>query len=116
MGLFCKSSRLFTSHAGIAVLGLAAMAGSACKSDYPASGRAQGTESKSQARQVRTVPVVQTPIGETVTVNGTLAAYDQTTVGMKVAGRLQMISVDLGTVVRKGQAIARPRRVVTRWT
>jgi RND family efflux transporter MFP subunit len=56
---------------------------------------------------VRTVQVAQTPIGETVTVNGTLAAYDQTTVGLKVPGRLQSIAVDLGTVVRKGQAIAR---------
>ena len=50
---------------------------------------------------------METPIGDTVTVNGTLAAYDQTTVGMKVAGRLQSITVDLGSVVRKGQAIAR---------
>jgi RND family efflux transporter MFP subunit len=45
------------------------------------------------------------PVGETVTVSGTLAAFDQTTVSVKVAGRLQTITVDLGTVVRKGQAI-----------
>ena len=92
---------------GLALLTLAAAASSACKSDYPASGRAQGTDAKNQPRPVKTVQVVETPIGETVTVNGTLAAYDQTTVGMKVAGRLQSIAVDLGTVVRKGQAIAR---------
>src|SRR5438309_740143 len=79
----------------------------ACKSDYPASGKAATSDGKSGARQVKTVQVAQTPIGETVTVNGTLAAYDQTTVGMKVAGRLQSISIDLGTVVRKGQAIAK---------
>jgi len=78
-----------------------------CKSDYPASGRAANADGKSQPRAVKTVQVAETPIGETVTVNGTLAAYDQTTVGMKVAGRLQAISVDLGTVVRKGQAIAK---------
>jgi len=53
------------------------------------------------------VQVAETPIGETVTVNGTLAAYDQATVGTKVAGRLQSISVDFGTAVRKGQAIAK---------
>ena len=46
------------------------------------------------------------PIGETVTVNGTLAAYDHTTVSVKVPGRLQTISVDLGSVVHKGQPIA----------
>jgi len=46
------------------------------------------------------------PIGETVTVNGTLAAYDHATVGMKVPGRLQTISIDLGSFVHKGQVIA----------
>ena len=46
------------------------------------------------------------PVGQTVTVNGTLAAYDQTTVSVKVPGRLSMISVDLGTVVKRGQMIA----------
>lgn len=46
------------------------------------------------------------PIGETVTVNGTLAAYDQTTVSVKVPGRLQSIFVDLGSVIHKGQVIA----------
>jgi len=78
-----------------------------CKSDYPASGRAANADARSQVRQVKTVQVAETPIGETVTVNGTLAAYDQATVGTKVAGRLQSISVDFGTVVRKGQAIAK---------
>jgi RND family efflux transporter MFP subunit len=107
MGLFSKFAKVLNRRPGFAVLVLAAIACSACKSDYPASGRAQGTDSKSQPRPVKTVQVVETPIGETVTVNGTLAAYDQTTVGMKVAGRLQSIVVDLGTVVRKGQAIAR---------
>jgi len=83
------------------------LGGAACKSDYPASGRAANADAKSQARQVKTVQVAETPIGETVTVNGTLAAYDQATVGTKVAGRLQSISVDFGTVVRKGEAIAK---------
>ena len=76
----------------------------ACKSDYPASGKT--AEGKSQPRQVRTVKVAEMPIGETVTVNGNLAAYDQTTVSVKVPGRLQTIGVDLGSVVRKGQVIA----------
>ena len=77
-----------------------------CKSDYPSSGKAASPDSKSAPRAVRTVQVAELPIGETVTVNGNLAAYDQVTVGMKVAGRLQTISVDLGSVVRKGQVIA----------
>ena len=78
----------------------------ACKSDYPASGKTGSSDSKSVPRQVKTVKVAETPIGEMVTVNGTLAAYDQTTAGIKVPGRLQTITVDLGSVVRKGQNIA----------
>ncbi len=80
------------------------IATTACKSDYPASGKT--SDIKSQPRQVKTVKVAEIPIGETVTVNGNLAAYDQTTVGMKVPGRLETINVDLGSVVRKGQVIA----------
>jgi RND family efflux transporter MFP subunit len=41
-----------------------------------------------------------------VTANGTLAAFDQTTVSVKVPGRLKAIGVDLGSVVSKGQVIA----------
>jgi RND family efflux transporter MFP subunit len=87
-------------------LGLFCLPGVACKSDYPAGGKPGGPAGKAEARQVKTVPVAQTPVGETVTVNGTLAAYDQTTVSVKVPGRLRSISVDLGSVVRRGQNIA----------
>jgi multidrug efflux pump subunit AcrA (membrane-fusion protein) len=43
----------------------------------------------------------------TVTALGSLAAYDQATVSVKVPGRLQHIAVDLGSVVQKGEVIAR---------
>lgn len=77
-----------------------------CKSDYPASAR-QGRPGDSKGtRQVKTTPVAETPFGETVTANGTLAAFDQTTVSTKVPGRVRTMSVDLGSVVRKGQVIA----------
>src|SRR5207253_9644368 len=79
---------------------------SACKSDYPSSGRAASPDSKSAARQVKTAKVIEMPVGETVTVNGTLAAYDHTTISVKVPGRLQTISVDLGSGVHNGQVIA----------
>ena len=79
----------------------------ACKSDYPASARqSRGGAEAREARQVKTVAVVETPFGETVTANGTLAAFDQTTVSVKVPGRLRAISVDLGSVVSRGQVIA----------
>jgi RND family efflux transporter MFP subunit len=77
-----------------------------CKSDYPASGKAASPDNKSAPRQVKTAKVVEMPIGETVTVNGTLNAYDHMTISVKVPGRLQTISVDLGSVVRKGQVVA----------
>ena len=78
----------------------------ACKSDYQGSTRQNRPGDAKAARQVKTAKVEQTPFGETVTANGTLAAFDQSTAGVKVAGRLSSISVDLGSVVRRGQMIA----------
>jgi membrane fusion protein, multidrug efflux system len=37
---------------------------------------------------------------------GSLAAFDQATVSVKVPGRLRSITVDLGSVVQQGQLIA----------
>jgi membrane fusion protein, multidrug efflux system len=79
--------------------------GAACKSDYQGSTR-QNRPGDSAPRQVKTARVEETPFGETVTANGTLAAFDQSTASVKVAGRLNSISVDLGSVVRRGQMIA----------
>ena len=80
---------------------------SSCKSDYQASQRQnRAGQQTSDARKVKTAAVAETPFGETVTANGTLAAFDQTTVSVKVPGRLRTISVDLGSVVRRGQLIA----------
>ena len=77
-----------------------------CKSDYQASARQNRPGTANTSRQVKTVAVAETPFGETVTANGTLAAFDQTTVSVKVPGRLRVISIDLGSVVAKGQVIA----------
>jgi RND family efflux transporter MFP subunit len=85
---------------------LALVFATACKSDYPA-GQRQGRPGDTKtARQVKTARVEETPFGEAVTVNGTLAAYDQTVAGVKVPGRLRTITVDLGSFVRRGQVIA----------
>jgi RND family efflux transporter MFP subunit len=56
---------------------------------------------------VKTARVAEMPMGKSVVANGTLAAYDQATIGTKVPGRLQSISVDLGSPVRRGQMIGR---------
>ncbi len=92
----------FTLFCALAVLVLLP---SACKSGYPAAAR-QSADGKTAPRQVKTAKVVEMPVGQTVTVNGTLAAYDQTTVSVKVPGRVKSISVDLGSVVHRGQVIA----------
>ena len=81
-----------------------ALTSAACKSGYPASAR-QSTDDKSAARKVKTAKVTEMAVGNTVTVSGTLVAYDQTTVSVKVPGRLKTIGVDLGSVVQRGQEI-----------
>ena len=85
----------------------AALFFTSCKSDYQASTRQNQNRGGDKApRQVKTATVAETPFGETVTANGTLAAFDQTTVSVKVPGRVRTISVDLGSVVSQGQVIA----------
>lgn len=81
-----------------------ALAGAACKSGYPVSAK-NASEAK-EARAVKTAQVSEIPMERAVTVSGTLAAQDQATVSAKVPGRVQTISVDLGSVVRKGQSLA----------
>ena len=87
---------------------LAALFVTSCKSDYQAQQRqGQGRPgAQTGTRQVKTAAVAETPFGETVTANGTLAAYDQTTVSVKVPGRVRVISVDLGSVVKQGMILA----------
>ncbi|HEY6230822.1 MAG TPA: efflux RND transporter periplasmic adaptor subunit [Pyrinomonadaceae bacterium] len=77
-----------------------------CKSDYQGASRQDRPGGNKATRQVKTARVEETPFGETVTANGTLAAFDQSTAGVKVAGRLSSIAVDLGSVVRRGQIVA----------
>src|ERR1043166_501098 len=102
---FARSRTLLTPVL-LGLSGLLQFAITACKSDYPASGKAATGDPKSQPRQVKTVKVAELPVGETVVANGNLAAYDHTTISMKVPGRLQTITIDLGSVVHKGQVIA----------
>lgn len=81
---------------------------SGCKSDYPAAAQQNpaGESARGAARKVSVTRVAETPIGKTVNATGTLAAYDEATLSVKVPGRLKIITVDLGSVVRRGQLIA----------
>ncbi|MBM4438929.1 MAG: efflux RND transporter periplasmic adaptor subunit [Candidatus Rokubacteria bacterium] len=58
-------------------------------------------------RPVKVTPAVQESIPRTVVATGTLAAEDQVVLGVKVAGRLGELTVDLGSRVKKGQTVAR---------
>jgi len=58
-------------------------------------------------REVRVTPVVERTQARTVLATGSLAADEQVVLGTKVAGRLAEITVDLGTRVKRGQAIGR---------
>lgn len=78
----------------------------ACKSDYPASGQQRIAGDSGAARQVKVARVTELPVGASVSVTGTLAAQDQATLSVKVPGRLGTITVDLGSVVRRGQTVA----------
>ncbi len=80
---------------------------SGCRGQSPVSSASNPAgEDSASPKRVQTARVATRPLEDTVTVMGTLAAYDQATVKVKVPGRLQTITVDFGSVVRRGQLIA----------
>jgi multidrug efflux pump subunit AcrA (membrane-fusion protein) len=81
-----------------------AIAMTACEADRPAM---PVSESGAPLPQVRLAIAEQTRVDRAVSATGTLAADEQVVLGTKVAGRVSEITVDLGSRVRKGQAIAR---------
>ena len=76
----------------------------ACGGDSPATAV---PKSDTPSRQVRVVAAAQSVAARVVSASGTLAADDQFVLGTKVVGRLGEITVDLGSRVKKGQALAR---------
>jgi RND family efflux transporter MFP subunit len=57
-------------------------------------------------KNVRLVQATERTLTRTVAATGTLAADEQAALSFRVAGRLAQLSIDLGSVIRKGQAIA----------
>lgn len=68
--------------------------------------QSRAPEDPGAAKPVKVVKVVQVPMERTITALGSLAAYEQATVSVKVPGRIKSVAVDLGSVVRRGQIIA----------
>ena len=63
-----------------------------------------------EARAVKVAAVTPRPMEKFLTVSGTLAAQEEATLSVKVPGRLEKISVDLGSVVQRGDLIAQVER------
>jgi RND family efflux transporter MFP subunit len=78
-----------------------------CGGDPAAAARKDAKTKGGEAREVRVAKAEEARLSRTVDVSGTLAADQQATLGLKVAGRLEKLFVDIGTPVRRGQAIAR---------
>jgi membrane fusion protein, multidrug efflux system len=85
----------------------------ACQGDPPVS--AQQTRPREEAntpkepsapKQVRVVRVAEAPLERTTAALGSLVAFDQATVSVKVPGRLRSITIDLGSIVQRGQLLA----------
>jgi RND family efflux transporter MFP subunit len=55
---------------------------------------------------VKTIKAVLRPMERTVTVTGSFSAREQSTLSVKVPGRLESINVDIGSVVKKGDLLA----------
>ncbi|HZS05628.1 MAG TPA: efflux RND transporter periplasmic adaptor subunit [Blastocatellia bacterium] len=57
-------------------------------------------------KPVHLIMATERSVTRLVTAPGTLAADEQISLGFKVAGRVSRLSIDLGSLVRKGQVIA----------
>jgi RND family efflux transporter MFP subunit len=79
-----------------------------CQQEIPATAGSKRADPAPPApRAVRVVPAGEATVPRTVTATGTLAADEQIVLGTKVVGRLAEVSVDLGSLVKRGQAVAR---------
>ena len=96
------SRRLATALPLALVLPALAGCGGERKAEVPRS-----RDKAPQEREVRVARAEEGRLARTVAVAGTLAADEQVDLGMKVAGRLARMAVDLGSPVRRGQVIAR---------
>lgn len=91
-----------------ALLVAAVLGAAACRGDGPkAGGPAPAAPGPAAPREVRTEPATESSLPRVIVATGTLAADEQIVLGPKVAGRVLDIGVDLGSVVARGQVVAR---------
>jgi len=101
---FSIKDKRFSASVAMLLLTSIVLFFSSCKGSSPVSA-GQVAQSR-DPKQVKLARVTETSLEQTVTVTGTLAAYDQATISAKVPGRVRKINVDLGSQVRQGQVIA----------
>jgi RND family efflux transporter MFP subunit len=101
------SCLLLASCSGNSETTAAAAKGGAPAGPRGGGGAGGGRGSAAAPRKVETIPVMEKSLDEVAQVTGTLAAEQDIVLGMKVAGRIAEITVDLGSPVRKGEPIAR---------
>lgn len=74
----------------------------------PGGGRGGGAGGESlPPRNIRLVQATERNLTQVVTATGTLAADEQASLSFRVAGRLAQLSIDLGSILKKGQPIAK---------
>lgn len=97
----------FLSARAAGFLLAAGLAASCSKSPGPGSGPASGRPADAgPPRAVSVVAAARQPMERTVTATGSLLARDEATLSIKVAGRLILMNVDLGSVVKQGDLLA----------
>jgi RND family efflux transporter MFP subunit len=109
-----RGARSVGPRRGVVAVLLAVTSLIGCGSDYPATGAPKSApagsaraEPTAKSTPVRVAPATEEKSAVVVVAAGTLAAEEQVVLGMKVAGRLAEISVDLGTRVKAGDVVAR---------
>jgi len=80
---------------------LALLVGTACQQSPP-----EREKVAASAREVRLVPVEERALDRVIEITGTLAADEQASVAVKVAGKIASVSVDLSSKVELGDPIA----------
>ena len=83
------------------------LAAAGCQQEIRPRRRRKTDGARSHSPPGPVVPAAETTVARTAAATGTLAADEQVVLGTKVVGRLAEISVDLGSLVKKGQPIAR---------
>src|SRR4029453_5597211 len=99
-------SRMFVRS--LVLILLVALGSVGCRGESPAAAqeKPKAQPAGPPPREVRVVPAAERALPRTVAATGTLAAEDQVTLSAKVAGRVEKIDIDLGSRVRRGQAVA----------